>query len=106
MSCTGLRLADGVHNHTPLEVTIFSMTFENLLGSGEDVSSVLTSTVLDEGTPGLAVDSTQVISPNVTIAVSGGVAGENYFVVVKVVTTLGQTLEGAVQVFVDDAVEV
>lgn len=106
MSCVGLRLADGVHNHTPLEVTSFSMTFANLLGSGESVSSVLTTTVLDEGVPSLVVDSTQILSPNVVVVVSAGVAGENYFVVVKVLTNLGQTLEGAVQVVVDDAVEI
>ena len=106
MSCTGLRLAAGVHNHTPNEVTSFAMSFANLLGSGESVSSVSSSTVLDEGTPGLAIDSDQVVSPNVIITVSAGVAGENYFVVATVLTNLGQTLEGAVQVFVDDAVEV
>ena len=106
MSCTGLRLAAGVHNHTPNEVTSFAMSFANLLGSGESVSSVLTDTVLDEGVPSLVVDSTQVVSPNVVVTVSAGAAGENYFVVAKVLTNLGQTLEGAVQVFVDDAVEV
>ncbi len=106
MSCTGLRLADGVHNHTPNEVTSFSMTFANLLGSGEVVSSVLDTTVLDEGAASLVVDSTQIISPNVVVVVSAGVEAQNYFVLVKVLTSLGQTLEGAVQVFVDDAVEV
>lgn len=105
MACTGLRLADGVHNHTPNEVTSFSMTFANLLGDGESVSSVSSTTVLDEGSPGLTVDSTQVSTPLVVVTVSGGVANENYFVVVKVLTNLGQTLEGAVQVYVDDAVE-
>ena len=106
MSCTGLRLATGVHNHTPNEVTVFSMSFVNLLGTGESISSVVSSSVLDEGSPSLAIDSTQIVGQTVVVSVSAGVAGENYFVVVKVTTNLGQTLEGAVQVFVDDAVEV
>lgn len=105
MSCEGIRLAEGVHNHTPNEVTTFSLTFENLMVSGETISSVDSTTVLDEGTPGLTIDSTQIVSPNVVLSVSGGVAGQNYFTVVRITTNLGQTLEGAVQVFVDDAVD-
>lgn len=94
----GIRVAEGFHEKTPTEVTSFSITFASGLASGEGVSSVISTTVIVDGTAGLTIDSTQVVSPLVNVTVSGGVAGSIYFVVVEILTNLGQELEGAVKV--------
>lgn len=106
----GLRLASGVHEHTPLEVTSFGVTFVNGLGSGETISTVDASEVVDDDQPSLGaavvIDSTQIVSPVVVVVISGGTAGATNMVKLRVITSLGQTLEGAVQVNVQNAVEV
>lgn len=109
MSCTGLRVAPGVHLHTPAEVTAFDVSYVDGLGAGETLVTVSSTAVIEDDAPGLGapllvVDSATASSPVVNVIVSGGVAGATYFVNVKVTTSLGQTLEGAVQVVCDDAV--
>ena len=107
---TGIRLADGVHEHTPAEITAFSITFVNGLSSGEAIATLDASGVVDDdqpslGGPILAIDSTQIASPLINFVVSAGVAGATYMVTAKITTNLGQTLEGAVLVKGEDAVD-
>ena len=99
----GIRVAEGFHEKTPDEVTSFSISYTSGLASGEDVSSVINTTIIIDGTAGLVVDSAEVVSPLVNVTVSGGVTGSIYFVTVKILTNLGQTLEGAVKVVVGQA---
>ena len=101
----GLRVAQGVHERTPGEVTSFAMTFAGGLGSGETVLSLDgPATVIEDGVTGLVIDSTQIATPLVNFFVSGGVVGNIYWVFARVNTNLGQKLEGAVKVVVRDAI--
>lgn len=105
----GIRLAEGVHEKTPEEVTTFAMTFAGALGDLEAVSTVLESEVIDDDQPSVGpvvvIDSVQVANPLVNVVLSGGTAGATNVVKVKIRTNLGQELEGAVLVRVASAVE-
>ncbi len=107
---TGIRLASGEARHTPAEKTAFSITFVNGLGAGESISTLDASGVIDDDQPSLgaaiAIDSTQIASPLVSFVISGGTAGATYMVTARITTNLGQTLEGAVMVKCNNAVEV
>lgn len=96
----GLRVAAGTHQKTPDEVTAFSLDFSSALVTGETVQSVTGSTIEVDGTAGLVIDSTQVVTPLVNVVVSSGVAGSRYLIEIQVSTNLGQTLEGVVKVAV------
>lgn len=98
----GIRVAEGVHEKTPDEITSFSITYASGLVAGEEVDSVLSSSVVVDDQAGLVIDTVQEADPLVNVTVSGGVAKNVYFVVVKVLTNLGQELEGAVKVVVRD----
>jgi len=100
-----IRLAEGVAKKAPGEVINFSVDYSGVLASGETIFSVSSTTVIDEDLPGLTVDATSIITPNVIVTVSGGGAtGTNYsVVVVRVTTSLTQTLDGAVRVCVSSA---
>lgn len=102
---TGLRVAQGVHEKTPDEVTALTITFADGLVTGETVLSLDgAATVIDDGTTGLVIDSTQIVTPLVNFVVSGGVAGNIYWVFVRINTNLGQKLEGAVKIVLRDAI--
>ena len=106
----GIRVASGEAKHTPEETTAFSVTFVNGLGDGESISTLDASDVIDDDQPSLgapiAIDSTTVVSPLVNFVISGGTAGATYMVTARITTNLGQVLEGAVMVKVNNAVEV
>lgn len=104
----GLRIAEGQHTKTPDEINSFSLDYSPHLGDGETLSSVVTQTVKSDGVsgaPALAVDSTNIGTDSISVSLSGGVDGGLYFVVTKMLTNLGQQIEGAVRVVVQNAVE-
>lgn len=99
----GIRVAKKFHQKTPTEMTSFSISYVSGMASGEDVLSVISTTVIVDGTAGLVIDFTQVASPLINVTVSDGVVGSIYFVVVRILTNLGQELDGAVKVVVGQA---
>ena len=81
---------------TPNETVKKDMDFGNPdLASGETVDTVSSVTITPVTVPALTNGGTAISSPKVQITLSGGLAGNTYKIVIKVTTSLGQTLEGA-----------
>lgn len=106
MTIPGLRVATGQHNRTPDEVTAFTMNFTDALGDGETLTTVDAQEVIVDGATGtdLVIDSIQILSSSLSITVSLGEDDGIYFVKVRMNTNLGQKIEGAVRVVVQNAV--
>lgn len=104
----GLRIAAGEHLHTPNEVTTFSLSFADHFVSGEVISSIASQAVIVDGATGvdIVIDTVQIAVDLVNIKISGGEDDGVYYVVIGITTNLGQTIEGAVTVVVQNAVEV
>ncbi len=104
----GLRIAAGEHLHTPNEVTSFSLSYADHFVVGEEISSIVSSTVIVDGATGtdIVIDTVQDVVDLVNVTISAGEDNGVYYVVVTITSNLGQTIEGAVEVVVQNAVEV
>ncbi len=101
----GIRLATGIAKKTPDEVLKITLTYADKLATGETLASVSTSSVIDYDNAGLTIDSVVVSGALAQVTLSAGSAvGDNlHIVLVRVITTDSQTLDGAVQVLVSEA---
>tara|TARA_Y100000310_G_scaffold143540_1_gene142898 strand:- start:36 stop:347 length:312 start_codon:yes stop_codon:yes gene_type:complete len=97
-----IRTSTDVRTKTAAEIIIQNIDFVNLgLGTGETVSTVVSTTVSPSGGGSdVLVDSTAVSGTKAQLTLSGGVAGTTYKVEAKVTTSGGQTLEGAGIIYV------
>ena len=105
---SGLRIASGTHTKTPDEINNFSLSYAPHLGDAETLLSVDAQEVVVDGATGLptlVIDSISIDTESIDIAVSAGVDCGVYFVKVRVLTNLGQKIDGAVRVVVQNAVE-
>jgi len=79
----------------PWEKRYYSMDFENLMVSGETISTkVVTSEVLGGGTTDLSITSDIISGQTVEMWIESGTHAKRYRVEVRVTTSLGQKLEG------------
>lgn len=104
----GLRIASGTHTKTPDEVNNFSLSYAPHLGTSETLLSIDSQSVVVDGDtslPILVLDAISIGTDSIDIAVSAGVDGGVYFAKVRMLTNLGQKIDGAVRVVVQNAVE-
>ncbi len=103
----GLRIASGEHTKTPDEVNTFSLSYAPHLGELETLLSVDSQSVVVDGAVGtdVVIDSIAISDSSINVSVSAGVDGGMYFVKVRMLTNLGQKIDGVVRVVVQNAVE-
>ena len=82
----------------PSDVKDFTVDFSNLLPDG----AALTGSATITADAGITVDSNSVSSPDVTVRLSGGTAGNRYNVAVSIASDGSETYERSFDVVVED----
>ena len=80
----------------PSETRTYSMLFNNLLATGETISSItsVTSELRGGGTSDLTISGETISGTAINFSIAGGTHGKVYRIEVKVVTSASETLEG------------
>ena len=103
----GLRIATDNFTKTPDEVNTFTLDYSPHLGDLETLLSVDSQSVTSDGAVGtdVVVDSTSINPATIAVTVSLGVDGGVYFVKTRMLTNLGQKIDGVVRIVVQNASE-
>lgn len=96
-------MTDGVFKKRPNERRLYNFDFQNFpeLQAGQTLSSVQTYSRLPASS--LTLNSATISGTVVQLDVSGGTDGVTYVVLVRVVTSGGQVLQGSISLIVEEA---